>query len=230
MAAVVAPILAFVLAMLLIYERVRKGNYDHERRQIELEMMRRSLEGKIYDLNSQLVSTEERWRDANHLLLASQSVQGSSARSPRLVDSPIVASANVRDADLRGDPQLVFVLTPFHQSYAADFTAVKEACDGIGMRAVRGDEDFRPEDVFSHIVQMIVRARIIVANINGRNPNVMYELGIAQTLGKTTILVASRPEDVPFDVRARQLVIFDSNDDLVQKLRAEITKALVAEG
>jgi hypothetical protein len=44
-------------------------------------------------------------------------------------------------------------------------------------------------------------AQIVVADCTGRNPNVFYELGMAHTIGKTTLLMTQDLEDIPFDIR-----------------------------
>jgi formylglycine-generating enzyme required for sulfatase activity len=62
------------------------------------------------------------------------------------------------------------------------------------------------------ICQNIQRARFIVADVTGKDPNVFYELGIAHILGKPVILITQRPEDVPFDLRA-MFYIYYGNDD-----------------
>jgi hypothetical protein len=47
----------------------------------------------------------------------------------------------------------------------------------------------------------MVSARLIVADCTDRNPNVFYEIGLAHTIGKPTILLTQKSEDVPFDLR-----------------------------
>jgi hypothetical protein len=42
---------------------------------------------------------------------------------------------------------------------------------------------------------------LIVADCTDRNPNVFYEIGLAHAIGKPTILLTQREEDVPFDLR-----------------------------
>jgi hypothetical protein len=38
-----------------------------------------------------------------------------------------------------------------------------------------------------------------LADVTGRNPNVMYEMGIVHTVGKPTILLTQRLSEIPFD-------------------------------
>ncbi len=48
----------------------------------------------------------------------------------------------------------------------------------------------------------------LVADLTGRNPNVMYEVGIAHTVGKPVIMVTQDIDDVPFDLRALRCVVY----------------------
>jgi hypothetical protein len=77
-------------------------------------------------------------------------------------------------------------------------------------------------------LKLIAEAHLIIAIADGRNANVFYELGIAQAFGKPTILVARVPSDVPFDIRARRLVLYDDLGDLRNKLRSELARAIAS--
>jgi nucleoside 2-deoxyribosyltransferase len=94
------------------------------------------------------------------------------------------------------------------------------------VRVQRGDEDNIRTEILSHIVQKIVSARLIIANISSRNPNVMYELGIAHALGKKVIVISSNEDEIPFDFRSRRLLFYKSRNDLISKLKEEIARKL----
>ena len=63
------------------------------------------------------------------------------------------------------------------------------------------------EDVWTHILN----ARLVIADVTGRNPNVFYELGIAHTIGRAAIVITQRDEDVPFDIRSMRYIKYDIN-------------------
>jgi hypothetical protein len=53
------------------------------------------------------------------------------------------------------------------------------------------------------------RADFVVADLTGRNPNVFYEIGMAMASGKPLLLLSQgSSEDLPFDLRAHQVVIY----------------------
>ena len=56
------------------------------------------------------------------------------------------------------------------------------------------------------IWENILRADLIIADLTGRNPNVFYELGYAHALHKNTVLITQSIDDVPFDLRHRQMI------------------------
>ncbi len=221
--------LATFLVLLLQYLRThRNTRYDGERHRVQLEEVRRAIETQTYRLQERLVATENRWRDVNHLLISSQSSQTDSDGDQRPILSRFLRSAGLRNDDLAVDPKLVFVLIPFNPQYEGVYQLVSSICSEIGLKAQRGDEEFLSGDIFPHIIRLLVRARIVVADVDGRNPNVFYELGIAQAIGKNTILIAKAPQDVPFDLKAKRLVIYEDEAQLRQRLSLELSRALAA--
>jgi nucleoside 2-deoxyribosyltransferase len=104
-----------------------------------------------------------------------------------------------------------------------------EAFTGLDLKVRRGDEVSVAQDILGHIVKQIIAARLVIANISSRNPNVMYELGIAHALGKTVIMVSSSEDKLPFDMRNRRVVLYSSREDLIRKLRDEVARKLLTE-
>lgn len=229
-ASIVGVVTAALTAMVyLMRQRQMQAKYDREHQHAVLSMLRESYEDKIADLNARLLATEDRWKDVNHLLLDSQRKQPN-----HFVDSKVDTSRFLRQFGI--DPQraeveakLIFMLTPFNQRESGTFRAVQRVAQRFGFRCVRGDEEFVPDEILPHVISLMVRARIVVANINGRNPNVYYELGIAHALGKPTILISRSLDSVPFDLRAKYVVLFEKADELEERLRDAITR-LLAEG
>jgi nucleoside 2-deoxyribosyltransferase len=71
-----------------------------------------------------------------------------------------------------------------------------------------------------------MRADLIVADLTGRNPNVFYELGYAHALGKRTLLLTQKIDDVPFDLRHRQLVEYKATPKGYRNLSQAVLKYL----
>ena len=55
-------------------------------------------------------------------------------------------------------------------------------------------------------------ARIVVAELTDRNPNVLYEVGLAHSLGKPVIIITRNQDDVPFDLKALRYRYYNTED------------------
>lgn len=185
--------------------------------------LRERLEDQIAQINHQLIDTRREFERVNHLLLESQ-------RSAKELPTNIVENkkydflSNLGIADTNIDNSLVFVLTPFGARERLTYSAIVAAFDGFNARVLRGDEE-RRTDVLSHIVGLIVKAKLIIANVSTRNPNVMYELGIAHALGKPVIMISNTQDtEVTFDLRNQTIVFYNTRRDLVESLRKEVAR------
>lgn len=125
------------------------------------------------------------------------------------------------------DEKLCFIVMPFGNEQLnivyEDF--VKPPLENIcNLVCERGDDVFGSNVIMDDITRSIEKARIIVADLTGRNPNVFYEVGIAHTLNKTVLLLAQNIEDVPFDLRHRRVLLYDYSPRGCKKLENEISK------
>ena len=55
-------------------------------------------------------------------------------------------------------------------------------------------------------------AKVLLAEMTSRNPNVFYELGLAHALQKPVVLVSSNGDDVPFDLKHIRVIYYDVSD------------------
>lgn len=186
------------------------------------------LERQISELNAKLVSSETRWMEVYHLLLTAQERQAKGAVSGTISTSKFLERFGIDTSTIQIQNNLVFVLTPFHEDYNHAYDVISDTCKKIRLTAMRGDEDNIPKDVLQNIIKCIVKSRIIVANLNGRNPNVFYELGIAQALNKPTILLAYRDEPIPFDFKNQYLIFYKYDDELSAQLSDACLKILAS--
>jgi hypothetical protein len=121
-----------------------------------------------------------------------------------------------------------FILMPFGEWYDKYFRdiyvpATKEA----GFEPLRADGLFNVGAVMEQIWTQIKKARVLLADLTGKNPNVFYELGLAHALRKPVVFVAGSIDDVPFDVRHLRVVVYDIREpNWAEKLRSEITMYL----
>lgn len=184
------------------------------------------LEQNINEINERLVATESRWKEMYHLVLDAQSKRMVSSNT---VDPSLFLKSYEADK-IKVNPNDVFVVMPFQSSLKKAYYRVVEICGTQNLHAKRSDSEIYPSsDIMKAIVQSIVRSRIIIAMIDGRNPNVMYELGIAHALGKPTIAICKKNEKVPFDVGGKYVIMYGNYKELESELLEAIAR-ITAEG
>jgi len=66
---------------------------------------------------------------------------------------------------------------------------------------VRGDYVARPGRITEQFVEDILANDLIVCVLTGNNPNVYYELAIAESAARPIIVLRHRGDEVPFDVK-----------------------------
>jgi len=101
---------------------------------------------------------------------------------------------------------------------------IKAACDEAGAYCERVDEQIFQETILQRIYNQIAKADIIVADMTGRNANVFYEVGYAHAIGKTTILLTKKAEDIPFDLKHFPHIVYGTKitslrNDLIHRVR-----------
>lgn len=65
-----------------------------------------------------------------------------------------------------------------------------------------------------------------MADISRSNPNVLYELGIAQGMGKRTIIVTDDYSNVPSDLSHMHIIRFTDSPEVLRSLRKSIHNTL----
>lgn len=131
------------------------------------------------------------------------------------------------------DSMKCFVLMPFDESFKEIYTDIyKVVCIEHGIECWRVDEISHPGSITRDIVDGILDADIIIADLTTRNPNVFYELGIAHSAGNKTIMTAQSINDVPFDIANYRVILYEQSitgaKSLKKKLASSITELLKA--
>ena len=93
-----------------------------------------------------------------------------------------------------------------------------------GYEPVRADELFTTGSVVEQIWDQIERARLLLADLTGKNPNVFYELGLAHAARKPAVFTAAQVDDVPFDLRHLRVIIYDVREpEWAVRLKTSVT-------
>lgn len=136
-----------------------------------------------------------------------------------------VAFSPTAEAVAAEEEDLCFIVMPFsvealnvvYEDYVEP-TLVKRCL----LRSERGDDVFGSNVIMDDITNSIRRARLIIADLTGRNANVFYEVGIAHALNKQVLLMTQSIEDVPFDLRHRRALVYDYSPRGCKKLEKDL--------
>jgi len=124
------------------------------------------------------------------------------------------------------EPDLVAVMMPFRREFDGVFAAIKKACEAVKMRGVRADDIWENSTFIQDIFALIYRAQIVVVDFTGKNPNVMYETGIAHTLGKNVVPITQSIEDVPSDMNHHRALKYLGNSEGLAGLTTHLATRL----
>lgn len=139
------------------------------------------------------------------------------------------------EPETRGDEDECFVAMSFAKKpdLVALFNAIKLGAESSGYRAVRIDREEHINKIDDEILARIRRAKFVVADLTGQNPNVCYEAGFAQGLGRKIIFVCQKSEVdkrvVNFDLSHYNMLTWeesnlsdDGDDNLSRRLQNRI--------
>ena len=110
---------------------------------------------------------------------------------------PTVFKKPKEDPDLN----LVSVMMPFSMEFNGIYDSIKDSCAAVPLECKRADDIWEDSILIQDIFKLIYCSSIVICDFTQRNPNVLYEVGIAHTLGKIVIPITQNLEHIPFDLR-----------------------------
>lgn len=105
--------------------------------------------------------------------------------------------------------------------------------ESMGLNCKRADSIFATIPFMEKIWCQINESLLIIADLTSSNPNVLYELGVAHTLGKPIIMMTQDECYVPTDLKAIDYIRYDrdigSEEELQKQLKKAITHTITGE-
>lgn len=133
-----------------------------------------------------------------------------------------------------------FYVLPFEDAPKSALKAIRDAVEkeNIDCEIIKSEDRFDPtrgNNIVENIWQDICSSRFIIADLSMKNPNVYYELGICDAIGKTVIPICSKksleedyPKGLPFDISQNYTVFYDENYEGYEELKSNVTKRIKA--
>jgi hypothetical protein len=125
----------------------------------------------------------------------------------------VIAPIGDKDSDTRrrSDTVLRHIIVP--------------AATECGYEAVRADQIAEPGIITTQVIQHVVDAPLVIADLTGWNPNVFYELAIRHALQAPLIQMIRLGDPLPFDVAGMRTIEVDEHSlDSAAEARAEIVR------
>lgn len=112
---------------------------------------------------------------------------------------------------------------PFNSIY---FNFIAPSVQSCQWTIERADDYFSAGPVLEQVWERINESSFVLADLTGQNPNVMYEIGIAHTVGRPVMLITQNVEDIPFDLRHLRYVHYRNDAEGLSTLTKMIQSAL----
>jgi hypothetical protein len=124
--------------------------------------------------------------------------------------------------------QICFVIMPFAEDFTPIFeTAIHPAAESNSLNCLRADMMMDPGIITDQIQTGIHDSIVCVADLTGINRNVVYEVALAHSIGKTVILITQDdPDTLPFDLRQFRVFKYSSTSDGLFRLKETLSKSL----
>lgn len=186
---------------------------------VHLSYQREQFEERLYHIESQIAMDGVRFADTNHLLLKEK--YDDSYNDGIVPNFRFFSSLGIDIQSVEVQQNSIACIMPFMKKQKVLFDQIQQACKDRGYECQRTDRTFDPDNILKNILELITKSRFIIAVLDGRNPNVYYELGICHALGKKVIMVANGGlmDKIPYDLMANKRVVFYNTPiDLKEKL------------
>jgi hypothetical protein len=124
-------------------------------------------------------------------------------------------------------PTDAFVIMSFaEKGHLKDaYNTFRRVCESNGFNARKVDHHLDPKQrIVPSIMNAIRRSAFVIADVSYPLPNVYYELGYAQALGKEVITTALEGTSLPFDIFDVPTLYWDCQDTLERKLQVEVSR------
>lgn len=105
---------------------------------------------------------------------------------------------------------------------------IEPALNGFGLEVVRADKIGQPGMITSQILEHILRARLVIADLSFHNPNVFYEMALRHMTKLPIVQICRKSERLPFDVNQVRTITIDTSDIYTLVPRLETYRSEIA--
>jgi len=178
-------------------------------------------------INSLIFQNELEKIDENQFIVK-PSIFKITNQSPGSVSLDRKSNRYYQEIHIQAKEPFCFIIMPFRekefkQTIYSD--VIKPFIENeFNIACYRVDEDDLPDRIDNKIYSYILRSAFVVAEVTTRNPNVLYELGLAHMLEKDCIILTQTSySEIPFDINRISAEPYENEDQLRAYLRKSIS-------
>ena len=141
-------------------------------------------------------------------------------------ESYFIAKPHWRGSGFETKRNYCFVLMPFSEAWSQDvWEIIKDSISELGFICERAD-DKGGRVIMEDIWACINMANLLVVDLTARNPNVAYEVGMADVIGKEVIFLTQEADFIPFDFLGQRLIVYENTLAGAKKLKEELQRRI----
>lgn len=140
----------------------------------------------------------------------------------------------------KGDEQdwdkICFYISPIgeegseHRQHADLFlgSIVEPTLEEFGLNVVRADKIGKPGMITAQIIEHVLKAKLVIADLSYHNPNVFYELCLRHVCRLPTVQIIRKADKIPFDLDQFRTIQIDTTNIFTMVPNLQTYKAEIA--
>lgn len=107
-------------------------------------------------------------------------------------------------------------------------TIIKPIVEEMGYELIVPHKISISGSVTNQIINEIVYDDLVITNLTGLNPNVMYELAIRHSIKKPIICIAENDTKLPFDIKDNRVIFYEDNISSVNNFKNRLREFITS--
>lgn len=138
---------------------------------------------------------------------------------------------NTKEKKQKEQEKKCFIITPIGDTSSETFRMAKGVIESVikPLLSQYGYTDIKPSYeinqtgmITTQIINRIIDDDLVIANLTGNNPNVMYELCLRHVVAKPIIHICQTGTNLPFDIKDNRTIFYKNDMMGVQELSSQM--------